>query len=83
MSWCAGSFGGVQGSAYVRVLVRVHMKQGMMLRSLVWALRAQQTEKIRTDFLLIPTEPKSVGFFQHLARGKPRPYCLNHTACVS
>ena len=61
-----------QEEALVRVAIRVHKQQDLLVRSLIWALRAQQTAKTKVDFVLIPTEPQSVVFFQNLAHGEHR-----------
>ena len=57
---------------HVRVVVRTHPKEGLLLRSLIYSLRAQGNSRptMKVDFVLVPTELDSLSLAQNVQLGK-------------
>ena len=65
--WVDGE-GSPPGMSHVRVVVRTQPKEELLLRSLIYGLRAQSEGQTwgRLDFVLVPTEPGSLPVYQRL-----------------
>lgn len=58
--------------AHVRVVIRTHEKELLLLRSLIYGLRAQREAAAKwlgLDFVLVPTEPGAQETYRRLSEG--------------
>ena len=57
--------------SHVRVVVRTQPREELLLRSLIYCLRAQAQgmKGVRLDFVLVPTEAGSLSLYQKLQKG--------------
>ncbi len=63
---------GTPSLAHLRVLVRTQPGELLLLRSLIYNLRAQSEahEWMQVDFVLVPTEPGNQLVYEKLHKGK-------------
>lgn len=64
---------GAPGPSHVRVVVRTQPREELLLRSLIYNLRAQALalgkDGVQVDFVLVPTEAHSLHVYQRLQKG--------------
>ena len=62
---------GLPLQSHVRVVVRTQPREELLLRSLIYSLRAQALGHswLTLDFVLVPTEPGSLPVYETLRQG--------------